>query len=349
MSFLQAVDARALDADTTGRTRASTPDATSSANVAGLLSEILRQEEPDPKKPPPATADDIEDNVEAAFKILSLLRCSGLLAPQFCATTPDGHLCVTCATTSKIHVVDAVSSKVLRTIGKPGSAPGELSAPSGLAVGGTPPSLFVSDHFNHRIQKLALADGKCLATAGAENGEDGAGEGEFECPEGLCVHDGRLFVADRNNSRVVVLAEADLAWHGTVGSGQLHCPTDVAIAPKTRELIVADTAAHRLCVFAQAAKATWSLARVIDGIAHPVGLFATDELVFVAEEECVRMLAWPSAKTLQVLPKGELKGMCSLGGRRLALCDEGVGVVHVMGVQPPRRKTMAGVINLDDA
>jgi len=58
--------------------------------------------------------------------------------------------------------------------------------------------IYVSDSFNHRIQKLS-ADGVPIA----EWGSRGGGPGQFRRPEGLVVDDvGGMVVVDADNDRL---------------------------------------------------------------------------------------------------------------------------------------------------
>lgn len=69
------------------------------------------------------------------------------------------------------------------------------------AAHGPDGSLYVSDGYgNARIHRFA-PDGRLLASWG----EPGTGPGQFQLPHGIAVHrDGRVFVADRENSRVQI-------------------------------------------------------------------------------------------------------------------------------------------------
>jgi DNA-binding beta-propeller fold protein YncE len=108
----------------------------------------------------------------------------------------------------KGHVVVKFSpdGKVLMTLGKPGmpgDAPGYFYRPSAVAVApdGT---IFVADGHggdsNARIVKLA-ADGSVIKSWGRK----GSAPGEFNEPHGIALDSvGRVFVADRVNSRIQI-------------------------------------------------------------------------------------------------------------------------------------------------
>ncbi|HEX5320640.1 MAG TPA: peptidyl-alpha-hydroxyglycine alpha-amidating lyase family protein [Stellaceae bacterium] len=96
--------------------------------------------------------------------------------------------------------------KVLMTLGHPGmpgEADGYFNRPTSVAVApdGT---IFVADGHgpgsNARVVKLS-PDGKVLKTWGKE----GKGPGEFDVPHGIALDSqGRVFVADRSNSRIQI-------------------------------------------------------------------------------------------------------------------------------------------------
>jgi hypothetical protein len=98
-----------------------------------------------------------------------------------------------------------------RVIGRLGDMPGCVDRPCGVACDGE--SLYVADTYNHRVQKLSLADGAVLGTAGKADCSGGDGEGQLNRPYGMCVAaPGVLYVCDQRNHRIVCLGTADLGW-----------------------------------------------------------------------------------------------------------------------------------------
>jgi tetratricopeptide (TPR) repeat protein/sugar lactone lactonase YvrE len=112
-----------------------------------------------------------------------------------------------------------------------------------------------------RISAVAVMDGKILAADSKANAVfifDSAGKllkkssAPLKEPGGLSVGNGRIYVADTGNSRIVVLsADGMLQWafsgEGTL-PGQLDSPLDAAFGPDGR-VYVADTGNSRVQVF----------------------------------------------------------------------------------------------------
>ena len=89
-----------------------------------------------------------------------------------------------------------------RIIGKPGSGPGEFSAPGGVTVAPNG-DLFVADFYNQRVQQLK-ADGSFVRQWGT-TGNIGIWAGEFNYPTDAALGaDGSLYVADGYNDRIQV-------------------------------------------------------------------------------------------------------------------------------------------------
>jgi len=80
--------------------------------------------------------------------------------------------------------------------------------------------LIASAKSTHR---LVLFDGDSGARL-REFGNEGTGPGQFNRPNGVAVHGDMLFVVERDNRRVQVLALPSLATLGTFGEGELRSP-----------------------------------------------------------------------------------------------------------------------------
>ena len=274
---------------------------------------------------------------------LGTQKPEGVAAPQFIRSLPNGDYCCTCARSSKVLIVSP-TAKLVREVGPPtGERP--ISFATGIASDEGATALFVADHFNHRVLKLDLHSGALLAKAGSEDGADGSGAGEFECPEDLLLSpDGKLlFVADRNNSRVAVLDSTTLAWKGQIGregkrAGELYIPVGLALDADRDELVVAESAGRRLSAFRP--KPGGAFVRHVGAeLDAPNGLLLVGDLLFATEERRILMLAWPNGTPLASVGTGMgLKGLCAAPGRRLLVADEAAGLLHVFGVDSQSRK-----------
>jgi tripartite motif-containing protein 71 len=89
---------------------------------------------------------------------------------------------------------------VLRTVGSPGSGPGQFSEPTDVTVDAKG-NLYVADSFNSRIQRISPS-GQVMVW-----GKFGFARGQYALPEGLAIGpNGLLYVADTHNGRIQVLA-----------------------------------------------------------------------------------------------------------------------------------------------
>jgi DNA-binding beta-propeller fold protein YncE len=119
---------------------------------------------------------------------------------------------------------------------------------NGIAIGGDG-SIFVSDARRHAIVRYA-ADG----TFRARFGERGAFPGLLNLPAGLAVRGDCLYVADELNHRVQIFSFEGKSlglWgmHAVVpreGSGKIHYPCALAIAPDGERMTVAEGFERRL-------------------------------------------------------------------------------------------------------
>lgn len=179
-------------------------------------------------------------------------------APRAMAFAPDGTIYVADSGNHRIQHL-AVDGTVMTTWGSYGKTEGGVTAPEGtfdepwgIAVG-PDGSVYVSDTWNHRIQKFT-PDGTFLKTWGSF----GQAETPFALwgPRGIIVDPstGNVLVADTGNKRVVIYdAEGNfVSQFGGDGfaPGQFNEPVGIAI-DNLGHLYVADTWNQRVQVFSK--------------------------------------------------------------------------------------------------
>lgn len=119
--------------------------------------------------------------------------------PQSMTPSRDGaEIFVADACHHRIVVVDSASGAVLRTFGKPGTAPGDTTYPYGLRLldDGT---LLVAEFGGNRVQRLS-PDGASLGSWGGFGVEGG----KLRWPWGVASKGSTIFALDSGNNRVQV-------------------------------------------------------------------------------------------------------------------------------------------------
>ncbi len=188
---------------------------------------------------------------------------------------------------------------------------GELLYPGKLAVGGSPPCLYLSDTGHHRILACDL-DGTVRAVYGSgERGlQDGPGpQARFHSPQGLCVGKETLYVSDTENHAIRAVDLKNGIVRTLAGTGRqarwgarggkaletaLNSPWDVLV--HGRALIIAMAGSHqiwKLDLDMDEVKAWIGNGRenLLDGsaqdceLAQPSGLALSGETLFIADSE----------------------------------------------------------------
>jgi YVTN family beta-propeller protein len=182
------------------------------------------------------------------------------------ATDRSGHVYVLDSQNERVQVFDASSGAYLAQFGdssvfdllggNPASIGGGRSA-SGIAVAqvaGQPPVVYVVDQGNERVARFVL-DASSLVPAGAPTFSPSSVT--LSAPQGIALDPAatRVYVADDDDNRIVILDPATLEQTGTVGTigtgpGQLQNPYDVAVdSHDPNRLFVADNLNNRVDVF----------------------------------------------------------------------------------------------------
>ncbi len=160
-----------------------------------------------------------------------------------------GHIAASDHNSHRVHVWRSDDGSFVRTLGSPGSGPGQFQYARGVAVDKEGQHVFVADSQNHRVQ-VWRADGSFVRTFGSE----GSGPGQFQEPAGVAVDkEGQhVFVADSGNHRVQVWRPdgSFLCTFGSPGDGpaQFAWPTGVAV-DATGHILVADRGNKRVQVW----------------------------------------------------------------------------------------------------
>lgn len=173
--------------------------------------------------------------------------------------TEDGSLWLiaTAKSSHRLAVYDGDTGERLRTVGGPGSAPGQFNRPNGIGVFGD--VVFVAERDNHRVQALRLPDFQPLAIIGADVLKvpyglwvEETGPGELE----LFVTDS--FMADFKTGLLPPLKELDQRikrFHVRVHGDRIEAElvstfgsTDEAGALRMVESIAGDPAFDRLLI-----------------------------------------------------------------------------------------------------
>ncbi len=214
----------------------------------------------------PASAQAETDPYEGGYVALNAEQIIGgftqLNAPRGIALAPDGSLYVADSRNHRI-VHFSPEGQVLHAWGVYADsslviAPaGAFNEPWGVAVG-PDGSVYVTDTWNHRIQKFT-AEGQPILQWGAF-GFSNENKLNFYGPRGIAVSpDGRVFVADTGNKRIAVFDQngnflTDFGQAG-FGRGEFDEPVDVAIG-NNGLVYVTDTWNQRVQAFAGSSDGT---------------------------------------------------------------------------------------------
>ena len=186
---------------------------------------------------------------------------AGSLAPQGLALDRDGNLYVSDANDNRVIRYSGGVPGIPLALATNGAGAGQVRSPNGLAID-CRMTLYVADTGNNRILAILTADAQVLANTGTVVAASGAGlnPAQVSAPQGVAVDgNGKLYVADTGNDRVLLIATAPAPGPATVlctvggGLGQVRGPEGVTIAAFQfgalaggSSIVVSDTTNNRI-------------------------------------------------------------------------------------------------------
>ena len=155
----------------------------------------------------------------------------------------DGTMWIADTKNNRIKVYDTAGLDLLATFGTKGSGVGEFNQPRSIAIDPVTGDVLVADANNNRIVELSATPGAgTISWVGSRAG--------FNRPSGVARDlEGRTYVADSENDRVLVLDATDWTRVAAVLSDGMSRPEQVAIGPDGR-IYVSDTYHDRILVYA---------------------------------------------------------------------------------------------------
>ena len=118
----------------------------------------------------------------------------------------------------------------VRKIGNFRHNSGQFNCPRRVTFDDDDDHLYIADHC--RVQKFTI-DGDYLL----QLRKYGSNDGEIKFPDGLAIHNGKVYVADYGNKHISVFL-TDGTFQKTIGRGQLGYPCDVAVTSNDKLLLV---------------------------------------------------------------------------------------------------------------
>ena len=139
----------------------------------------------------------------------------GLKSPDSIAISSHGEMVVSSFLGHTVFLLDKEGKKI-QTYGSKGDRPDQMRYPKGVAVDNDDNVYVASEH---KLQKFSR-DGHLIKCVG----QYGSKDGEFNCPTGVKIHHGYVYVCDQYNDRIQVF-DTDLNFirtFGSLGSGMGH-------------------------------------------------------------------------------------------------------------------------------
>jgi len=265
--------------------------------------------------------------------------------PTWIDMMPDGNLLIVDSCNYRLKVL-SVDGRVIRSIGRPGAQVGEISSPSSIAVTkGTASTLgrvYAAANFGSHDRRLMAFDPQSFALTRTS-------DVRLDAPEGMVAAEGKIFVVDTGQHRVVAFDGETLERVGSyppaslssgnvfmAGGGmactwkKLSSPQDIAYYQG--ELFISDTRNDRIQVLSTSL--SWLGVIGCRGeepgqFIYPRGVTVARNLLYVCEQTRIQGLTLLGEPRIIVEVPGAvgLCGICS-DGRRVFATDMDGHVVH---------------------
>jgi DNA-binding beta-propeller fold protein YncE len=220
----------------------------------------------------------------------------GFNGPRGVAIDPDGNLFITDTYNQRVQKL-ANDGSFLDQWGSRGrSGPYGFNYPRMIATDPNTGAFAVADTDNHRIRKYGN-NGTLLWTAGPTGPETVY---RFKNPHGIDIGpDGRVYVADTRNNKVVILSatgnvERTFGSTGSTGGG-FRRPRGIAVDPATGAIYVGDSGRRRVLVFSNAGVFRRSIASggtAVSQLGAPFDVEVGARYVYVADTSRHTVKVW---------------------------------------------------------
>jgi NHL repeat len=362
-------------------------DATSAPTPGAFVGQANGTTVANPNYQPPAAATNVGFPTSNATTSGSVLRPRGIAIAA-------GRLFVTETDSSRVHMFDATTYAPLGELGQSSDTAGTANAvgvnasslASPLGVAATSSTLWVADSANNRLlgydlttapatgAAATLVLGQPTPVSNGFNETSTAAAGTTSQPHGLALANGKLYIADTSNNRVLVLTTPVMAGQmpssvygqpdlslalpnsgGSPSATTLSGPQGV-FADSAR-VIVADTSNNRVLVYD--ANATTGAATLVLGqtnfttaapnaggatasvLQGPTSAYSNGTSLWVADTGNHRVLVWNTFPTSNGQPADIVIGQASMSGM---LSNQGNAAASASSLSFPMGITVANGI-----
>ncbi len=183
-------------------------------------------------------------------------------------------------------------------VGGEGSRNGEFRQPKGIAV--SPKGLiYVADMLNHRVQ-IFRPDGQYEG----KFGQEGEGPGEFKEPRDIGIDaDGNIYVCDTWNHRIQIF-DATGHYQRIIDAG-FYGPRGIYVDSVRKQVLVADTGGHQVCVFGLDGKLIRRLGRIDRAPGSGPGELAEPRAVTTGNQGEIYVVDWINRRIAKYDPQGK--------------------------------------------